>query len=433
MRTRVVIQSRLSSSRLPGKALMTLAGYPLIELVARRASRSGFEVVVATSVEPYDDLIADHLGRVGIPVVRGPLDDVLQRFVAATSDLDPDDRVVRLTGDNPVGDADLVQELIDAMAAGGHVYGRVDIEQVPEGLGAEVFTADILRRAGVEATDPYDREHVTPWIRRHCGGELLFAPASNPGDPVAYRCTTDCLHDYDRVARLFGDAHDPIGVSWSSLVGRLKGEVDALGPRAQALGPHGLGLSEVLLDATDIARMSGGGRDMAVSRETFTDALDRGVSHVYSAAADLDFVRSATLPALNKRLHHVVELEATDDMCDVRVEVERAFAAIGQRQLAGLVLPSGATREAWDTARGYVDEGLVGFLGAMHPDGVEPPEQAELIVFDREPTADVLDAMQRAGKAVAVRGERIVPGGVATILRVGDPAALKSALADLGK
>ncbi len=55
---------------------------PLVELVARRASRSGHEVVVATSEERDDGRIAEHLRSVGVPVLRGPLDDVLGRFVA---------------------------------------------------------------------------------------------------------------------------------------------------------------------------------------------------------------------------------------------------------------------------------------------------------------------------------------------------------------
>ena len=175
-RTRVVIQSRLSSSRLPGKALLTIAGMPLVELVARRASRSGHEVVVATSEERDDGRIAEHLRSVGVPVLRGPLDDVLGRFVLATADLDPTDRVVRLTGDNPVADADLVDELLAAVEASGHTYGRVDIDRVPEGLGAEVFSVEALRLAADRATAPYDREHVTPWLRRELG-ELLFVPS----------------------------------------------------------------------------------------------------------------------------------------------------------------------------------------------------------------------------------------------------------------
>ena len=117
-------------------------------------------MIVATSEEHYDTRITDHLERVGVPVMRGSLDDVLGRFVTATADMDDDDRVVRLTGDNPVADADLVDELLAAMDAGGNAYGRVDIDRVPEGLGAEAFWVRDLRRADATTREPYDRDVV---------------------------------------------------------------------------------------------------------------------------------------------------------------------------------------------------------------------------------------------------------------------------------
>lgn len=218
--TRVVIQSRLNSTRLPGKAMLELAGMPLIELVARRAARAGHDVVVATSTQRGDDRIARCVGRCGIRVVRGSLGDVLGRFGEASADLRPDDQVVRLTGDNPVVDADLVDELLEAIERSGHRYGRVDIGQVPEGLGAEGFTVGDLRRACAEATTAFDREHVTPWLRRELG-ELLFVPEGAPTDLVAHRTTVDTLDDYVRVATLFDDVPDPVAAPWRDLTARL--------------------------------------------------------------------------------------------------------------------------------------------------------------------------------------------------------------------
>lgn len=218
--TRVVIQSRLSSTRLPGKAMLDVAGMPLIELVARRASRGGHDVVLATSNEPYDERIARRVEAAGIRVVRGSLHDVLGRFGAASADLNPDDRVVRLTGDNPLVDGDLVDELLVAMDRSGHRYGRVDIEQVPEGLGAEAFTVADLRQACARAQTPYDREHVTPWLRRTLG-ELLFVPEGAPTDLLAHRTTVDTLADYVRVAALFDEVPDPVAAPWRELTARL--------------------------------------------------------------------------------------------------------------------------------------------------------------------------------------------------------------------
>src|SRR6187200_14786 len=107
-RVRVVLQSRLSSTRLPGKAMLTVAGRPMVVLAAQRAATTGAEVVVATSDRPEDDLIAETVAAAGISVARGPLDDPLRRFTIAVTDLDDQDVVVRLTADNVVPDGSLV-------------------------------------------------------------------------------------------------------------------------------------------------------------------------------------------------------------------------------------------------------------------------------------------------------------------------------------
>ena len=309
-RTRVVIQSRLSSSRLPGKALMTIGGMPLVELVARRASRTGHEVVVATSTEAYDDRIAQHCAAVGLDVVRGSLDDVLGRFVLATEDLEPQDRVVRLTGDNPFADAGLVDELLDATAASGHTYGRVDIDRTPEGLGAEVFTADALRRASESTSDPYDREHVTPWLRRALG-ELLLVPKGAPADVRAYRATVDTLHDMVRVSTVFDGVGDPVGIRWQELMARLVDRVDALGPRvpAAATGPYSLLVVSARRFGDDRGRPPA--EHAEAMRALVAEALDRGVTHVEVGGDDDDaaeILRATVEPALTQRLGVVLRV-----------------------------------------------------------------------------------------------------------------------------
>lgn len=125
MPTRVILQSRLSSSRLPGKALLTVAGQPVVALAARRAGNTGLDVVVATSDQPEDDAIADALAETGVAVFRGSLHDPLRRFFDATVDLADEDLVVRLTGDNIVPDGRFVQQMIDDMRAAGEQYIRV--------------------------------------------------------------------------------------------------------------------------------------------------------------------------------------------------------------------------------------------------------------------------------------------------------------------
>ncbi|GAB3578451.1 aldo/keto reductase [Calidifontibacter terrae] len=373
-RTRVVIQSRLNSSRLPGKALMSVGGMPLIELVARRASRSGHEVVVATSEEHYDTRIADHLGGVGIPVMRGSLDDVLGRFVEATKDLEPGDWVVRLTGDNPVGDALLIDELAEAMRAGGYTYGRNDISHMPEGLGCEIFLVDDLRRAHETSLEAYDHEHVTPWLRRNVR-TLDYTPRRSPGDPLRFRCTVDVLGDFDRVARLFTDIGDPVAVPWPDLIHKLDAMIASSGATVPSRNHRGTPHSVLTLGGTQLSGPFASAPPEV--REMLARAVDHGVTHVEVGRADGNaehILRSCGEPQLTQRLKFISRLQplvagdASVARLGVEASLERSFAELGRRQVAAALL-SGVEQvglgggAAWQRLQDYRSTGEVGAVG----------------------------------------------------------------------
>lgn len=255
MRVRVVLQSRLSSSRLPGKALLTLAGRPLVVLAAQRAANTGLDVLVATSVEREDDALAMALETAGVPVFRGDLHDTLHRFVAATADLDDDDLVVRLTGDNVGPDGAYVEELVDRMRRAGQDYLRVTTETV-YGLGAEVCTARLLRAADRSTDSPYDREHVTPWIRRHTDDFTWVPPVSGAAGRV--RCTIDTLLDFTIAARALQALADPLTANWRELLDAWVG-ADGAGPEplpGTSAGVPGPWISTGDFASMDAARMS---------------------------------------------------------------------------------------------------------------------------------------------------------------------------------
>ncbi|MFC7491558.1 MULTISPECIES: cytidylyltransferase domain-containing protein [unclassified Knoellia] len=424
-RTRVVIQSRLNSSRLPGKAMLTVGGLPLIELVARRASRGGHEVVVATSVEDYDGLIAEHLESVGISVVRGSLDDVLGRFVVACEGLTDDDFVVRLTGDNPVADADLVDELIESTVASGHGYGRVDMEAVPEGLGAEVFTAGALREAAAKAVDAYDREHVTPWLIRTFG-QHSFAPVDAPTDIHAFRATVDSLSDYVRVSRLFDRTQDAVSVPWRTVMEALRRDVESRGalvPRKDAsLG----GQSCLVLSARTFATGGADGQSRsqraADLRSLLARAVELGVSHVDVASSDTGAAEAlvgATEPALTRRLRTILHVDA--EAGQFPYAVERAFAALGRRSVACLVVPSsGALADVWQVAREYAAAGTVHRIGLV----VTTP--GELAAAVELPDLGYLEVRGGGGAAWAREHDdaltRLAETGVVVSVALGDAA-----------
>ncbi|MDT0213514.1 aldo/keto reductase [Rothia sp. ARF10] len=286
--TRVVLQSRLSSSRLPGKALLTLGAYPVAALAARRAARGGGDVVLATSTAPEDDAIVRAAARFDVPTFRGSLEDPLERFVGAVRDLDDDDVVVRLTADNVVPDADFVAGLTGALQEDGSGYVRV-AEGYPYGLGGEAFTVRLLREADVSTGDPFDREHVTPWMRRRTG-DHVWAPPELGANLMGVRCTIDTLDDYVVAEAALAAFADPVVPSWREVLTRWA-EVAPPTPRrlgepgANPIGQGSWVLGTVQLGVAYGAANTTGLPDPESARAVLRRAVDEGVTHLDTARA----------------------------------------------------------------------------------------------------------------------------------------------------
>ncbi len=167
MRTVAIVQARTGSSRLPRKVLAPICGRPMLLHVVERAAaaRRVDEVAVATSSAPDDDAIAELCREHGIACVRGSEQDVLDRYHRAAQALDAG-VIVRITGDCPLIDPQVIDRAIEARGACDADYAaNVLLYTYPNGLDVEVFRRDALERAWREARLPAEREHVTPYIR----------------------------------------------------------------------------------------------------------------------------------------------------------------------------------------------------------------------------------------------------------------------------
>lgn len=165
-----ILQARMSSSRLPGKVVAEVAGAPMIlrQIERLRRAASMTRLVVATSDDATDDGLADVLRAARVDVFRGPLDDVLGRFIGAMDAFGPADVVARLTADCPLADPGVIDATVGRLAASGadYVSNTGEPRTFPKGLDVEVFRSLALREAAAETDDPYDREHVTPFLYR---------------------------------------------------------------------------------------------------------------------------------------------------------------------------------------------------------------------------------------------------------------------------
>ena len=201
-----ILQARMSSSRLPGKVLLPLAGAPMIlrQIERVRRARRIDALVVATSVDASDDPLAQVLADAGVAVHRGPLDDVLARFVGALDASGPADHVVRLTADCPLADPDVIDAVVEAVTAAGADYGSSTPPHrtYPKGLDAEAMTAAALRAAAARATTPEEHEHVTWALHRRPDlyRQVFVSQAADEGD---VRWTVDYAHDYDFASAVY--------------------------------------------------------------------------------------------------------------------------------------------------------------------------------------------------------------------------------------
>lgn len=210
----VVVQARTGSTRLPGKVLADLDGEPMLGFQLRRlGGLPDAQIVVATSDRPADDAVADVAATVGVAVVRGPEDDVLGRFMVAL-DAFPAPTVVRLTGDCPLTDPGIVGSVLAHHTRHGADYtSNVLPRSFPKGLDVEVVSAAALRVAQAEATDPADREHVTPYLYRQ-PGRFRLANVDSGRDLGEEWWTVDTASDLARVRTLVASVVEPRTATW---------------------------------------------------------------------------------------------------------------------------------------------------------------------------------------------------------------------------
>jgi spore coat polysaccharide biosynthesis protein SpsF len=206
MRTVAIIEARMSSTRLPGKVLRPILGKPMLELLVERLERARQldHIVIATTTNPGDRAIAELCRHLGIGCFRGSEDDVLDRVLRAAQHAQAD-VIVEITGDCPLIDPDIVDELVDVFKNNGFDYVSNNRERTyPLGLDTQVFPTKVLEEVARLTQDPVDHEHVSLYIYEH---PERFRLHNVPGDlPERYRdirLTVDTAEDLALIAQIY--------------------------------------------------------------------------------------------------------------------------------------------------------------------------------------------------------------------------------------
>lgn len=218
MKVVAIVQARMGSTRMPGKVMQKINGIPMIEILLKRLARvSGIDqIVVATSIEQENTILLNHVVGMGFCCEMGSENDVLARYYEVAKKYQAD-VVIRVTGDCPLIDSSLVADCLRVFQSENCDYlSNIDPPSFPDGLDTEIFSIATLKEAHENASSHYDREHVTPFIRR--SQDIKKFNIQNSEDLSSLRWTVDESCDFEVISNVINFFHPNIYFSWSDVL-----------------------------------------------------------------------------------------------------------------------------------------------------------------------------------------------------------------------
>ncbi len=205
MKTVIIVQARMTSTRLPGKVLKKVLNKSLLEYQVERLRRVKYadEIVIATTINETDQPIVDLCRHLSVPCFRGSEQDVLSRYHAAAREHQAE-AIVRITSDCPLIDPQVTDRVVQFYLEHRPTYDYVSnsLERTyPRGMDTEVFSVKALKEAFAEATEQSDREHVTPFIHRQTDRYRL-ANIAHTENQSHHRWTVDTPEDFELVKNI---------------------------------------------------------------------------------------------------------------------------------------------------------------------------------------------------------------------------------------
>lgn len=388
-RSIIVLQARMSSSRLPAKVLLPVCGVPVVVLAAKRAMNTGRDLIVATSDDMSDDYLAKVIEESGLKCFRGSLNNVLKRFVDALAAYEDDSIVIRLTADNVFPDGALLDAMEtefvannrEILVCGGEASG------LPYGVSAEITRLKYLRDA-LQCTDsPYDHEHVTTYTKRQF--TTHFFKMYQSLNKSHFRCTIDSFEDYISVQTCFKGVKIPTSTLLLDLVEALSfapyQPFTAMPANKLVLGTAQLGLNYGIANIT-------GKPSATLAQDIIKTAIANNVNiidtaHAYGEsetvignALKLGWAsRSTVFTKLSTLSHCPHDAPPAVVQAFVDASIYQSCAALQMERLDGVLLHRASHLLAfngavWQRLLTFKNKGVIGTLGIS----IQTPEELQL-------------------------------------------------------
>jgi len=213
----IIIQARMTSTRLPGKVLLPLCGKTVLEVMLDRLKSYHYDIIIATTNDGSEKPIVDFCEKLDVKYYRGDTDNVLERYhdSAMAFGAKEDDTIVRLTSDCPLIDETIISRIISFYHDNSFEYVSNCLHRTyPRGLDVEVFSFNSLQNAMQNATKYADKEHVTPYIKEHVKvGDFIDCH-----DNSKYRLTLDEDDDYTAIKEVYKHLDCRVDFSYDDVI-----------------------------------------------------------------------------------------------------------------------------------------------------------------------------------------------------------------------
>ena len=217
----IIIQARMTSTRLPGKVMLPLCDKPVLQLMLERLSQFKDNIIIATTNDGTEKPIIELCQSMGIRSFQGDRDNVLERYYQAATYYGAvdSDIIVRQTSDCPLIDPVITHKTIETYQNGLYDYVSAGtVSGFPRGMDTEVFSYALLREAFQKAEEPYEKEHVTPYFYRTIRDRLNFGQYRNTVDHSKYRLTLDEKSDYQAISEVYKKLHCRTDFSYHDMI-----------------------------------------------------------------------------------------------------------------------------------------------------------------------------------------------------------------------
>lgn len=210
MKTIIIDQARMTSTRLPGKVMKEVLGKPLLEYQIERLKRANEadELVIATTTNNTDQPIVELCERLGVAYYCGSEEDIISRYYEAATEFGAD-VVVRVTSDCPLIDPAVVDKVIKHYKDNWDKYDYVSntlTRTYPRGMDTEVFSYKVLQEVYYNAQEQPEREHVTPYICWH-PERYKLDNVSHHENQSHHRWTVDTPEDFELIKLILQDLY----------------------------------------------------------------------------------------------------------------------------------------------------------------------------------------------------------------------------------